>query len=84
MPAISALMVSSLIAYWNEYYQFMIYLPSTPTVATGLYFISFTIDRFGKPLYYAGLIISMIPVLIIYAFMAEKMMTNLSIGGLKG
>lgn len=84
MPAISAMMVSALIGYWNETYQFMMYLPSTPTVATGLYFISLTIDRFGKPLYYAGLIISMIPVLILYGFMAEKMMKNLSIGGLKG
>ena len=84
MPAISAMMVHALIGYWNETYQFMMYLPSTPTVATGLYFISLTIDRFGKPLYYAGLIISMIPVLIIYGFMAEKMMRNLSIGGLKG
>jgi ABC-type glycerol-3-phosphate transport system permease component len=84
MPAISAMMVSALIGYWNETYQFMMYLPSTPTVATGLYFISLTIDRFGKPLYYAGLIISMIPVLILYGLMAEKMMKNLSIGGLKG
>lgn len=84
MPAIAAMMVSALIGYWNETYQFMMYLPSTPTVATGLYFISLTIDRFGKPLYYAGLTISMIPVLILYGLMAEKMMKNLSIGGLKG
>lgn len=84
LPAISAMMVQGVIGQWNEYYQFMMYMPSTPPVAMGLYFISLTIDRFGQPLYYAGLVISMIPVLIIYAFMAEKMMKNLTIGGLKG
>lgn len=84
MPAISALVVSSMIGQWNEYTQFMYYMPSTPPLAMGLYFISFTVDRFGKPLYYSSLVIAMIPVLIIYAFMAEKMMKNMTIGGLKG
>jgi ABC-type maltose transport system permease subunit len=43
-----------------------------------------TVDRVGRPIYYSGLILSMIPVLILYGFMAGKMMKNLSIGGLKG
>ena len=59
------------------------YLPSWPTVATGLYSISIQ-NTIQKPLYYAGLIISIIPVFILYGLMAEKMMKNLSIGGLKG
>jgi raffinose/stachyose/melibiose transport system permease protein len=84
MPAISALMVSALIGYWNEYMQFLMYMPSTPTIATGLYRVKETVDRVGRPIYYSGLILSMIPVLILYGFMAGKMMKNLSIGGLKG
>ena len=83
MPAISAMMVSAMIAHWNEYYQFLMYLPSWPTVATGLYSLSIQ-NTIQKPIYYAGLVISIIPVLILYGFMAEKMMKNLSIGGLKG
>lgn len=84
MPAITAIMVSSGISLWNEYYSVMMYMPSTPTVAAGLYFISLSIDRYGRPLYYAGLIISMIPILIVFSFSAGSMMKNLSIGGLKG
>lgn len=84
MPAISALMVTALITYWNEYYQFLMYMPSSPTVATGLYRVRESVDRIGRPIYYAGLILSMIPVLIIYGIMAGSMMKNLSIGGLKG
>ena len=84
MPAIFALMVKGMIGQWNEYTQFMYFMPSTPPLAMGLYFVSFTVDRFGKPMYYSSLVIAMIPVLIIYAFMAEKMMKNMQIGGLKG
>lgn len=83
MPAISAMMVRAMIAHWNEYYQFLMYLPSTPTVATGLYSISIQ-NTVQKPLYYAGLVISIIPVMILYSSMVGKMMKNLSIGGLKG
>ena len=84
MPAISAMMVSSFIGHWNEYYQFLMYMPSTPPIAAGLYKAKTDIGRIGKPIYYAGLVLTMIPVLVLYGFMAEKMMKNLSIGGLKG
>ena len=84
MPAISAMMVTGVISAWNGYEQFMYYLPSTPPVALGLYYLSERAQRVGAPTYYAGLIMSCIPVLIIYAFMADKMMKNLTIGGLKG
>ncbi len=83
MPAISAMMVTGVIGQWNEYMQFMYYMPSTPPVAMGLYGISLSIEN-DKPIYYSALVISMIPVLIIYALMAESMMKNLTIGGLKG
>ncbi len=84
MPAICALMISGAIGLWNESYNVMMYMPSTPTVASGLYYISLNIDRFGRPLYYAGLIFSIVPVVIIYSFTAGSMMKNLSIGGIKG
>ena len=82
LPAIFAIMVSEGIALWNNYTQVLLYMPSTPTLASGLYQLKTA--QTPLPLYYAGLIISMIPVLVIYAFMSESMMKNLSIGGLKG
>ena len=84
LPAISAMMVTGVISAWNTYEQFMYYLPSTPPVALGLYYLSERARRVGAPIYYAGLMMSCIPVLIIYALMADKMMKNLTIGGLKG
>ena len=84
MPIITAMLITNAIGNWNEYYSRMMYNPSYPTVATGLYFISLTIDRFGKPLYFAGLIISLIPVLLVFSIFSDKMLKNMSIGGLKG
>lgn len=84
LPAIGAMMVSGAIGLWNEYYSIMMYMPSSPTVAVGLYFLSNNVTRFGMPMYYAGLIISTIPILVLYAVSADKMMKNLSVGGLKG
>lgn len=83
-PAVAAMAVSTAISMWNNYGNPLMYLPSSPTVASGLYTLSLYMSRHGKPLYYAGLIISVIPVLIVYGIMSGSMMKNLSIGGLKG
>ena len=84
MPALTALMINSAIGLWNDYTGPLMYLPSTPTVASGLYKMSWNVQRFGEPLYYAGITISVIPVIIAYSFISGRMMQNLSIGGLKG
>lgn len=84
MPALAALAINTAIGLWNNYMQPLMYMPSTPMVASGLYRVSLYIHRLGEPIYFSGLILSMLPVLILYAFIAENMMTNLSIGGLKG
>ena len=84
MPAISAMIVQGAIGLWNEYYSIMMFMPSTTTVAVGLYQVSLNITRFGQPLYYAGLVIATIPLVIVYGLMSGNMMKNLTIGGLKG
>ncbi len=83
IPAISALAITSAIGIWNEYAAIIMYKPSYLTVAAGLYYVSLNTSRI-KPIYYAGLIISIIPVLVLFSFAAEGMMKNLSIGGIKG
>ncbi|MBE5754124.1 MAG: carbohydrate ABC transporter permease [Clostridiales bacterium] len=84
MPMLSAFSITSAVGLWNNYGSPLMYLPSTPTVATGLYKIKSGISYVGMPYYFCGLVITLIPVMVLYGFIAEKMMTNLSIGGLKG
>ena len=63
----------------------LLYLPSYPSVGSGLYIVKNTFLRTGKdPIYYAGSTIAMIPTLLMFVAFSDKIMTNMSIGGLKG
>lgn len=85
LPVVMTLGITMAIAQWNDYMTVMLYLPDFPTVASGLHLASLTINRSGgATLYYTGLVVSIIPVLILFIVFADKLLTNLSIGGLKG
>ncbi len=85
MPAMITLFITGAIARWNDYLSVLMFMPSFPTLATGLYMISTSLVRYGgATYYYAGLVISTIPILIVFALFSESMMKNLSMGGLKG
>lgn len=83
MPMIMALSITGFIQLWNTYETLIIYMPSYPTIAVGLYRIEkdYTNDR---PVYYASMIISIIPVLCLFIAFSDIIMNNISIGGLKG
>lgn len=84
-PMMMALMINSFIGQWNDYMGPLLYMPSYPTLASGMYLVKNTLIRTGKaPLYFAGILVSMIPVLIIFVIFSDKIMENMSIGGLKG
>ena len=82
---ISALAVSSFIANWNEYMTPIMYLPSYPTLASGLYAYQIEFARkLNYPLLFAGLFMTIIPCLVMY-FIFQKQFLNINIGGgLKG
>ena len=63
----------------------LLYNPDWPTVASGLYGLSRTLPRLGNtPAYYAALVISIIPLLLVFIIFSDKVMANFSVGGLKG
>lgn len=85
MPVMVTLFITGAIARWNDYMSVLMFLPSYPTLATGLYMISTSLVRYGGATYYfAGLILSTIPILVVFAVFSDSMMKNLSMGGLKG
>ncbi len=82
---ILTLAVMSAIGSWNDYMTMLLYMPSYPTIASGLYQLSSTLPRLGNsPLYYAALVISIIPILVIFASCSDLIMNNFTMGGLKG
>ena len=84
LPAMGAIALIAGIGAWNEYMNVLMYMPSTPTLASGLYGLSTTLPRLGNtPAYYAALVIALIPILVIFCIFSDKIMRNFSVGGLK-
>lgn len=84
LPSLGAIFILSLIGGWNDYELALYYLPDYPTIATGLYkYESTAFYNMDKPVYYAGLILCALPPLVIFSIFREKLMTSVTIGGLK-
>ena len=85
VPIMLTYAITNAIFNWNEYQSILLYMPSYPTLASGLFDYKAQADRLGNiPIYFAGLIISMLPTIALFAAFSNKVMTSLSIGGLKG
>ena len=85
LPAIVTLSIVSGIAAWNDYMDVLMYLPSFPTIASGMYGVSRTLPRQGySTVYFAALVISMLPILILFTCFSNVIMKNFAVGGLKG
>ncbi len=84
-PVLLTYAITNGITYWNEYETVLLYMPRYPTLAAGLIDYKVTAFNGGNiPVYFAGLIISMLPTLVIFAIFSNRIMGSISIGGLKG
>ena len=74
------------ISYWNDYTTPMLYMPQLPTLAYGLYYYSDLI-RTGSisapPFKLAACVMLMAPILVIFLIFHNRLIGNISIGGLK-
>ena len=85
VPVLLTYTIVNFITHWNEYQNVLLYLPSFPTLAAGLFSYGEIAKRSGNfPQYFAGLFISMIPTLLLFAFFSKRIMGSVSLGGLKG
>ena len=84
-PIIIALGIVGFIGGWNDYMTSLMYLEQFPTLAAGLFFYRIeTIYASNQPIYFAGVLMSALPVLIIFAVFQNKVFDKVSLGGLKG
>ena len=83
LPTISCLWLLSFIAHWNEYQSIMIYYPSRPTAAYGL-FLFRTDTKNSIPMTLQACFIMIMPTLAIFIAFRNKIMGHFTIGGLKG
>lgn len=85
MPIISAMAVIGCIGMWNDYFTAYIYLRDFPTLATGLFVLqTSSLTANNKPLYFAVVLLSALPIFAIFIFFQDKIMSSVSMGGLKG
>ena len=85
MPAVTSLVILSAIGVWNDYQGPILYLNRMPTIAVGLYeFKTNAIYEMNLPALFAGLVISILPVLVLFIIFQETIMSNTVAGGLKG
>lgn len=81
-----AIFLLNFIGFWNDYQTPMLYIPSYPTMAYGLFYMKFIATQgFGKvPMQLTGCIILAIPSLVLFIIFRDKLMGNLTVGGIKG
>ena len=73
------------IVFWNDYQTPLVYMPSFPTLAYGLQRFNFAAGPVSTvPHKLAGCFIVFLPIFIIFIFMHNKLMGNISVGGIKG
>lgn len=84
-PVIVAMFITFWTGAWSDYMTPLLYLPSYPTLSAGLFryrlVASYTLDI---PIYFAGIFIGSVPPAVIFTIFSDTIMTNMTIGGLKG
>ena len=73
------------IEYWNDYNMPLLYMPSHPTLAYGVWFLAnnTTGDLNVTPRKMAGCMMIVVPITILFIIFKDKLMDNLSMGGVK-
>jgi len=79
-------MLINFIMYWNDYQTPLIYLPSHPTIALGMYRMSYTaINELATiPMRMTAAVFMLIPTLVLFSCFHKRLLGNLTMGGIKG
>ena len=74
------------ITIWNDYNTSLLYMPSHPSLAYGIFYVLFQgPPKIAKdiPMKLAGCFLLFSPILVLFAMFRNVLMQNLSMGGLK-
>lgn len=85
---ISTVFLIQFVNLWNDYQTPLIYLPTWPTLAYAVFYLSTPTQSFDRDLYkiptqIAAPMMLAIPIIIIFVAFKDKLMGNISLGGIK-
>lgn len=87
-PMLFSIGLLSFIGQWNNYETPLLMLSKLPNLATGLYQFSdkmiFAVGDASQTVYFAGILLAALPVVLLVIAFHEKIMDNVSVGGIKG
>jgi ABC-type glycerol-3-phosphate transport system permease component len=77
--------IQAFIPLWNDYMGTVIWFPSIPTLAYGIFYFTDATSTLASwpPIQIAGCIILMIPLLVLFLAFKDKLMGNIRMGGVK-
>lgn len=84
LPSIIALFVMQFITAWNDYESTAAYMTEYPNLAYGTYAYSeVAASNANTPAYFAGVLLSLIPILVLFVVFQNTIMEKVYFGGLK-
>lgn len=82
--AMTTYFVLSFLGFWNDYWYPSLFYDQHPTLAVGLSHISVVATGTGNyPLLFAAMLVTVVPVLIMFAVFHKQMLGNVTGGGIK-
>ena len=88
IPPCFSLFLMTFIGQWNNYETPMLFLDTMPPLSSGLYefreMMRFSDSSSPETVFFAGALLASLPVVILVACFGEKIMSNVSMGGIKG
>lgn len=82
-PALVSVGILQGIGYWNDYFTIYMYAPAKATIAYGIQRIS-SEAGIDMPKVFAAMMLSVLPVIVVFACFQKVIMNNTAVGGVKG
>jgi len=80
-----AVFILLFIENWNDYYTPMIFLPNKPTIAYGLFEYQNNVEtNMSTPIKLSACFLACLPILVVFVVFKNKIMGNVTMGGIKG
>ena len=84
-PVLGSIFLIQFVTFWDNYQNAMLWMPSYSTLAYGIWFFNFNSGTgTTAPQKIASCMILAIPILTLFIVFKDKIMVNMTVGGIKG